>query len=216
MMPALDAVLTGPLEFARGYLSLPGGVADGEAVPGAALLRPGVLRGLLDRYTRQFGGADRREPGLAEAQHRVRGGLAVGDRREQAHRRPAEPPGDHRGHLDGERVERVEQGERGAELAVRDAQVQRDRVAADGAEGEQLGAPRGRPLRGELAVREHDALLVQPLAHRVRADRHEVRRVRPGGRGERRRRRGRGGLSRGGRGGLRAHLFATEVLEQGR
>ena len=60
MTPALDAVLTGPLDFARGYLSLPGGVADGEAVPGAALLRPGVLRGLLDRYTRQYGTADRR------------------------------------------------------------------------------------------------------------------------------------------------------------
>lgn len=56
----LDPVLTGPLAFARGYLTLTPGAGEGEAIPGAALRRPEVLRGLLDRYCAQFGGADRR------------------------------------------------------------------------------------------------------------------------------------------------------------
>ncbi len=58
MMPGVDALLTGPLAFARGYLTV--SPAEGTAIPGAALRRPEVLRGLLDRYCAQFNGADRR------------------------------------------------------------------------------------------------------------------------------------------------------------
>jgi ferric iron reductase protein FhuF len=58
MTPDIDALLTGPLSFAHGYLALVPG--DGEAIRGAKLRRPEVLRGLLDRYCLQFGKADRR------------------------------------------------------------------------------------------------------------------------------------------------------------
>lgn len=58
MTPDIDALLTGPLSFAHGYLALVPG--DGEAIRGHELRRPEVLRALLDRYCQQFGKADRR------------------------------------------------------------------------------------------------------------------------------------------------------------
>jgi len=58
MTPDIDALLTGPLSFAHGYLALVPG--DGEVIRGSQLRRPEVLRALLDRYCQQFGEADRR------------------------------------------------------------------------------------------------------------------------------------------------------------
>jgi ferric iron reductase protein FhuF len=60
VIESLASIFDGPLAFARDVLSLPGMAAEGEAIPCAALSRPDVLGGLLDRFAVQHGGADRR------------------------------------------------------------------------------------------------------------------------------------------------------------
>jgi ferric iron reductase protein FhuF len=60
VIESLAPIFQGPLAFARDVLCLPGPALSGEAIPCSALAEPGVMRGLLDRYAVQHGGADRR------------------------------------------------------------------------------------------------------------------------------------------------------------
>ncbi len=60
MIESLAPVLQGPLAFARDIYSLHDAPGEGEPVRCADLLRPDVLRGLLERYAVQHGAADRR------------------------------------------------------------------------------------------------------------------------------------------------------------
>lgn len=60
MIESLTPILQGPLAFAQDALCLPDTCPEGEVLPCAALTRPGVLTGLLDRFAARHGGADRR------------------------------------------------------------------------------------------------------------------------------------------------------------